>query len=342
MGLWSWLFGSRAAPRPPDWSTFTDEAAFARFVEGVRAALAERGHEVEPRMLRSGSVMLDVRETRREWILHKLAERCAGTPETQWEEKIGATLDRFLKNMAFDEDMPPEPKAGKKRKRKKKGAAEDLVLRSSPEITPADLRLQIMSSTYVSVLDRATSIRRPLAPGLEQVLVAVFAGSEITLGPGDLARLGLDEEAAWTLASDNAVASDLKSIVTNDFPVEGGGTLSLLVSNDFFMGACVLRLLEQVEEDVTLVTLLTWHHAVIYVADEPPSLATVTLLADVVAKLERDVAVATAEWLSPALYRYRRSDRSFTELGIARDDAGNVVGIMPEIVGRAADPEGST
>ncbi len=329
MGLFRWLFGPDAAARPPAWSTFDDDAAFGRFVEAVRARLVERDHEVEAHVVRTGSVMLRDGERRREWILHRLAEGCAALPEARWEETIASALDRFLSKVSSEEDFPEM--VGKRRKRKKKRDAEDLALRTEPALTRADLRLQIFSSDYVRHLDQATSVRRPLAPGLEQVLVAVFAGSEITLAPADLDRMGLGEEEAWRLGSEMAIASDIEHVVTRELAVAGGGKLSLLVSNGFFTGACVLRALELQEEELALVTLLTWHHAVLYVPEGPPTLAALTQMTELVATLEREVAVSTAEWLSNAVLCYRRSDRSLSALAIARDDADHIVGVTPDV-----------
>ena len=133
------------------------------------------------------------------------------------------------------------------------------------------------------------------------------------------------------MGSDMALASDLEGIVTTDLAVDDGGTVSILVSNGFFLGTCVLRMLERVEAELTLVTLLTWHHAVLHVALPEPSLAALTLMSDVVATLEAEVAVATAEWLSPAVFCYRRSDETFTELAIQRDDVGRIVGVVPDL-----------
>lgn len=329
VGLWSWLFGEAAPPRPPAWSTFEDAAAFARFVEVVRATLTARGRDVDPAMIRSGTVMLATGDRRREWILHRLAERCAAAPEDAWAEMIDAAAGRFLGDAMNDEDAPP-PAEKKRKKRRAQGRGGGDRLRMDPPLEPAHLRVQLMSSAYLAPVDRASLVSRTCAPGIEQVLVALLPGSEITLGPADVAGLGLSVDEAWQRASDNALASDLSGIVTTEVVAEGGAVVSLLVSNGFFMGACVLRMLDELEAEHVLVTLLTWHHAVLYVIEGTPSVAALRLMDELVSKLEAEVAVATAEWLSPTLFLWKRRAATLTPIELTRDADGRIVAVSPD------------
>lgn len=324
MGFWSWIFGGAAPRKAPPWSHLREPDAFERFAALVVAILEEHGDEATPSMVRSGSVMIGDESSRREWLLHDLSSRCAAKPEAQWKDEIRRSFvkRRGRANPSGERSKP---------KRDNARSAEENRLVMSPPLDAPSLRVQLMSSDYLSIMERDGLLATPLCEGIEKVLVATLPGGEITLRRKDVAHLGHSDEVLFQGAVLNAIATELDDIVTTEVTAEDGSIVSILVSNAFFMGSCVLRMLEQLPTERAVVSFVSWHHVLIYAIEGEPSLAALEQLSRLVADLDAAVNVTVAERLSTNLFCYEKESGSFVRLVLERALDGRIEKVEPDL-----------
>jgi len=90
-----------------------------------------------------------------------------------------------------------------------KGAVETAT--SDRKVTPERLRVAVRARAYLDAVQQGAAargglLRRPLAEGIDAVLLADFPSSAAMLGPADLAPLGLTEADAFALGRRNVLA----------------------------------------------------------------------------------------------------------------------------------------
>lgn len=296
---WSRLFGGgpRAA-RPPSWAAFERLSDFEVFVEVVREVLDEHRVGAERSMIRSGSVIVPRGDgTMREWHLSTLAERCAETERSTWGSSVRSSFRKHVKPAA----------AGKAEGERREGKPP--TQKPARAHALADLRLQLFSEEYLAAtnLDRASLVSNRLLDGLHAVLVRdIRDGAEMTVQRGEAKGWRWSDADLLALGRKQAIASDVTGVVVRPLVTEAG-TLEVAVNNGFYLGACVLGLLEELDvEQGVLVAFVTWHHVVMHKIAAATTHRTVAEMARLVATLDSEARVASAERLGITLHWFRR------------------------------------
>ena len=203
----------------------------------------------------------------------------------------------------------------------------------APPLDPRALRLQLFATDVARAFDLQAMHARPLSPHLTAIVVEdILGGSERTVTRTETAPLGLDDDALFQRARDNAVAADIIHAQTmrSDTPA---GPIDIFISNKFYLGALVLTQLEQQDQDA-LVVLLTWHHALMHVLDPTSTLATVATLADMAAQIGDAARCQPMEWLSPQLHLYTAADRSLTPVILEQGGSTTTITAPAELAAR--------
>lgn len=176
---------------------------------------------------------------------------------------------------------------------------------TSPAMWLPQLRLQVFreQGLHMQVVDQASVVRRPLAPGLVEVLVLDEGGlAERTLPRENAWRSGLDDDALFARARAQAVASDIHENQFQEVPQLPG--VFVAVSNRFYLSACMLEVLARRDwPHGDVVAPVSWHHWVQHeVRPGATSLASLTELARFVRHLAGSIDVSDAEHLGDGLY----------------------------------------
>lgn len=167
-----------------------------------------------------------------------------------------------------------------------------------------DLRLQLFRADYAPVraLDPERSLVRPLAPGLLQALVRDAGGLEVTLAREQARASGLDEPALFERARLQSLRAEGHLV-----HLEALGPLEVAVSDGFFLGACMLALLDSVEGPRGVVAApVTWHHWVLHRVEPTTRPAVLDEVARLARRLLGDVEVRDAEVLGERVYWVRQ------------------------------------
>lgn len=309
MSFWQRLFGGRSrAWEAPFWAPFAREEEFDDFIECVATALEREGHDVDLEMIRSGSIIADGTGGRHEWHLATLAEQCSATGRADWDALVRGSFPTALR-------------AGMQRPARSLKPAKDASL--------PWLRLQLFSKGYLELVDRDAICMRPLGEALYAVLVRDIAGAaEATVGRAEARAWRRTEDDLFALAQRNAVDADLDRIVTQVVTTDDG-RFEIMVSNGFYLGACVLALVERLQSGPgMLVCFLSWHHAVLHSIGPGTSRATLDSMHHVVDTLAAGVDVTRSEWLGTELFL---AQNGRLEQIAFSTDAGS-----PQVVGPAA------
>ena len=110
MSWWKRLFGRPDAPRAqtaPDWSGFTDAAAFEAFVTALEAALVQRGLPIKASIRADGATVAPgPGGADREILFWDLSAACAESPPATWPARIKDTTETLRAMMYFNRHSP--------------------------------------------------------------------------------------------------------------------------------------------------------------------------------------------------------------------------------------------
>lgn len=303
MSWWSNLWKRAPEPEPlPSWSALERREDFEEFVELVAALLEDSGMEVEPMMVRSGTVMTDLDGRRVEWHLAMLSERCAAADRARWPALIASSFRTRARGEADAVSLP-------------------------------DFRLQIFSEAHFASLGFTNHVSRPLAEGLLLTLVEDIEGSgEVPLPRAVVDGLELTEDELFAVARKNSIADAAGQIQTAS-KVGAHGVFEVSVCNGFYMGAALLAALEAGDAagewpSGALVACVSWHHVVVHrVEAGTTTRETLVEMRELVEGLAREVRVAAAERLGERIH-WRRAGGGFEGIGF-RGEGEDVEVVLP-------------
>lgn len=323
MGFWGWLLGG-GGKATPAWSPFERSADFDAFVAAVVEVLSERGIEVDPAYVRSGSVMLDIEGRGRvEWHLSTLAETCSTLPTKGWKARIAQAVPRREAAPSSSPTPTTHDAAPKKQgKSSRKGSKRS----STPN--PSDLRLQIFSEDYLAAMhiERAGLVIKTLTPFLHAVLVIDLPGGEITANAASLSSLGLSVDELLRLGQRQSALDEANRVVSTRVG-SGAEELEIMVSNGFYLAGGMLEILERAPRPRgVLVAFASTHHVVTHPVSRATPPAVPKLLA-LVEELRRTMDVSFAEQLGGQLTWYDEPGRfSVVELVEVGSSSVRIVG----------------
>jgi len=212
MGFLKRLGFGRNDPPAPDWAAFMKPAEYADFRGRVDAWLSSHGYRVE-------DIPGGVKTTRDDGEentlgLSNLAQVCHQLPRGAWDEHIAKHF----------------------------GLLHAIATVANP--TPDDVRAMVKVRIYPSDFfedapESQAPVRRPLAPGIDAVLVLDYPDMIRTLEADTLGESGLSVDEAFDLGLANVRAQGLPEAIPS---AEGG--LVMLVGDDFFTTTWLLLLTE--------------------------------------------------------------------------------------------------
>lgn len=305
---------------PPPWSPL-DRAGHHRFVTSVRAALLDRGVKLDRAGLIAGELPLPDDALRPTWDLRALVARCAhaGDPE-RWEHLVAEDLARHLRPpaprppRAARVPEPPRvapapprvsepPRAGTERP-SSRIIPPERTRRQTTELDTTHLRTQVWSrdNPVVAAFALDAMIHREVGGGLVEVAVWDLDGAaEHTVARDDRGLGGLEPDEVLTRGRVQAVAADVDGVVFQ--PVElAGAPAEVAVSNGYYLGPCMLQLLERVVPPaVTIVCPVSTHHWILLPASPTTTPVVLAAVRQLAATILAQRALGATERLGDAL-----------------------------------------
>jgi hypothetical protein len=286
-----WFSRSTDPAKPPRWG-FTDE--WEQFVGDLVRIAAEWELAVTPATIAPGRIDLPESATYEYWDLKALAARCRDLEPHQREDAIRADL---LEMFGYPATRPTVEVVEEAAPDDARDA--NLPVRRAGSLDPTSLRAQIFGELYFSMVDHDAIACRRLGNAW-LVMVQELPGGESTVKRADLAKLGLELDAAFDLGIAQGVArmADVQ-IAALAVP---GAKVELIVANGFFLSALMLSPNAPGSIAADIKCAITWHHWLIAELEPAADRATLEALQALVAQIGEGVKVAASEWIGTSLW----------------------------------------
>ncbi len=264
----SWFDRVLGGGGPPPWSPL-DRADHHRFISAVRAALLDRGIKLDREALAAGTLPLPSDAVRPSWDLRALAAKCAHVPDgDRWYAVVADDLARHLRPPAAGAGpspaRPPRAATGRSPSRV---IPPERTRRQTTELDITHLRTQVWSlaNPMVAALSLDAMIHQAIGETLVEVAVWDLEDvAEHTASRDDAGLGGLDPGEVLTRGRVQAVAADVDAVTFR--PIElAGEPAEVAASNAYYLGACMLQLLERMEPPaITIVCPVSTHHWILH------------------------------------------------------------------------------
>ena len=224
MGFLRRLIGG--AEPPPDWSPFDDGRTHREFIGAVEDDLGRRGVPFE---LGDGVVLIPTEGDDRpaEYGLSNLSQQCAASERDDWSRIIATHFTSVFSIRGRDLD----------------------ALAADYEQVRPILQVRLMPDESMGGVDVPGSVIRPIAPGIQAVLVYDF--------PDSTASVHEEHLAAWPVDVDEAFDQGLRNLdqepapISDDMEVEPGTSVRVWYGDSFYVATRVLRLADLVPPGTT-------------------------------------------------------------------------------------------
>ena len=217
MGFLRRLVGG--AEPPPDWSPFDDGRTHQAFVDAVEADLRRRGVPFE---MGDGVVAIPTEGEDRpaEYGLSNLSQQCAVSDRGDWSTVIATHFTSVFSIKGRDLD----------------------ALAADYEQVRQILQVRLMPDASMGGVDVPGSVVRPIAPGIQAVLVYDFPDSTASVHEDHLASWPVDPDAAFDQAIRNL--DQEPAPLRDDMEVEPGTSVRVWYGDSFYVATRLLRLKE--------------------------------------------------------------------------------------------------
>jgi hypothetical protein len=217
MGFLRRLIGG--AEPPPDWSPFDDGRTHQAFIDAVEADLRRRGAPFE---MGDGVVLIpaDGEDQPGEYGLSNLSQQCAANDPDEWSRIIAAHFTSVFSIKGRDLD----------------------ALAADYEQARSILQVRLMPDASMGGVDVPGTVIRPIAPGIQAVLVYDF--------PDSTASVHEDHLASWPVDPDAAFAQGVANVdrepapLSDDMEVSPGTSVRVWYGDSFYVATRILRLAE--------------------------------------------------------------------------------------------------
>lgn len=210
-----------ASGRVPDWAAFLTESEYKRFRGLVHDWL--RAHSRGFREVEGGGIDVDLGAEKPHMIgLLNLAQKCHAAPAEDWAALIAEHLESVINTDAVD---------------------------AAPafESVKSMLKVRIYPEDYGAGLPNGELllVRRPLAPGLIAALAIDYPKTVATVPPDTADGWGVPVDELFEIGLANVRKQDQPGVQRQ--PLDGGGSISVLIGDSFFVSTWALML-----EDFTI------------------------------------------------------------------------------------------
>lgn len=215
MGFLRRLVGG--AEPPPDWSPFDDGRTHQAFIDAVEVDLRRRGVPFE---MGDGVVAIPTGGEDRpaEYGLSNLSQQCAASDRADWSRVIATHFTSVFSIKGRDLD----------------------ALAADYEQVRQILQVRLMPDASMGGVDVPGSVVRPIAPGIQAVLVYDFPDSTASVHEDHLASWPVDPDAAFDQAIRNL--DQEPAPLSDDMEVEPGTSVRVWYGDSFYVATRLLRL----------------------------------------------------------------------------------------------------
>lgn len=215
MGFLRRLIGG--AEPPPDWSPFDDGRAHQAFLDAVEADLRRRDVTFE---MGDGVVLIPTEgeDAPAEYGLANLSQQCAASDQDYWPRIVATHFTSVFSITGRDLE----------------------ALAADYEQVRPILRIRLMPDASMGGADIPSSVVRPIAPGIQAVLVYDF--------PDSTASVHEDHLASWPVGADEVFDQALRNLdqepapLSDDMEVEPGTSVRVWYGDSFYVATRALRL----------------------------------------------------------------------------------------------------
>jgi hypothetical protein len=215
MGFLRRLIGG--AEPPPDWSPFDDGRTHQAFIDAVEADLRRRG---VPFDMGDGVVLIPTEgeDQPGEYGLSNLSQQCAANDPEEWSRIIAAHFTSVFSIKGRDLD----------------------ALAADYEQARPILQVRLMPDASMGGVDVPGTMIRPIAPGIQAVLVYDFPDSTASVHEEHLASWPVDRDGAFDQALANVDREPAP--LSDDMEVEPGTLVRVWYGDSFYVATRILRL----------------------------------------------------------------------------------------------------
>jgi hypothetical protein len=288
-----WFSRFKDPAKPPRWG-FTDE--WEQFVGDLVRIAAEWELALTPAAIAPGRIDLPESATYEYWDLKALAARCR---DLEPHEREGAIRADLLEMVGYPATRPTVEVVDESAPTDARDANQRVTRTGDTPIDPASLRAQIFGDLYFSMVDHDKIACRKLGSAW-LVMVQELPGGESTVTRANLAKLGLELDAAFDLGIAQGLARMTEvQVAALQVP---GAKAELIVANGFFLSALMLSPNAPGSIAADIKCAISWHHWLIAELEPTADRATLEALQALVVQIGEGVKVAASEWIGTSLW----------------------------------------